>query len=399
MMYFLRSSIMYISESSPLALTLYATAFVTIFMYFKMLICGNQAPKLYYKDSTLAQYLLKRCTILTEPYVPTFWATNSHLQTILAALLPWPSVDFSREYFMMKDKGMVALDWAMSKPWILNKTSPVLLIIPGLTGGAESMAGVCQMASIRGYRCVVFNKRGHGGTRLSTPKLQSFGDPSDLRQCVKYIRMRYPKASIVGLGSSAGSGLLVSYLGEFGSSAYLKAGVLISPGYDAAELFSNTIQKPYEYILLYSLKRLLSKHLHALSDVIHPHQALQANSLTEFEDAVYNKMYGYETMDHYWDKNNPMRDVDDVSIPVMCINSIDDPICKKKNIPFELFEIYPNFLLAATHKGGHCGFFTGSIPHSWADKVAVEYLDAVLDFMKTSNCKSMSVSINNNNIS
>ena len=78
-----------------------------------------------------------------------------------------------------------------------------------------------------------------------------------------------------------------------------------------------------------------------------------------------------------------MRDVDDISTPVLCINSLDDPICTKDNIPHELFEFYPNFMLVTTENGGHCGFLEGNLNklQSWADKTAIDYLTSVIEFM------------------
>ncbi len=79
-----------------------------------------------------------------------------------------------------------------------------------------------------------------------------------------------------------------------------------------------------------------------------------------------------------------MRDADDISTPVLCINSLDDPVCAESNIPLELFKLYPNFLLVTSQHGGHCGFLEGSLNHleSWGCKATVDYLSAVMDFME-----------------
>ena len=53
-------------------------------------------------------------------------------------------------------------------------------------------------------RPVFFNKRGHGDSILTTPKLQSFGDTSDLRHSILHIHNKYPNASIIAIGHSAG---------------------------------------------------------------------------------------------------------------------------------------------------------------------------------------------------
>lgn len=367
----------------PFVITVIGTMVLTAFVYLKSLLKPRDyLPKLFYKESALTKHLLKRCRGLTRPFRPPLWAQNAHVQTFMAAFLPGPRVEFDREYLQMKDRGVVALDWVILENHKSNpkKTNPVLIVLPGMTGDAVSMAGLCYDGAKKGYRVVVFNKRGHGGSVLTTPMLQSFGDPTDLRQVVKYIRGRYPKAKLTAAGISAGSGLLVSYLGEFGSSSYLSAAVCISPGYDAWELFTKDVFAFYDFCLLFSLKRLLGTHSSALSKVVDIPAAMQSKTLCEFDKLVYCKLYGYNSLQEYWEKNNPMRDVDDIAVPVLCINSLDDPICVKGNIPFDLFKYYPNFFLVATEKGGHCGFLEGTPPKPWANKLALEYLSAVLEF-------------------
>ena len=280
----------------------------------------------------------------------------------------------------MSDKGIIALDWGRGKTKKLRKKSPVLFVLPGLTGDAVSVSHLCAEASKRGFRPVVFNKRGHGGSPLTTPKLQSFGDPTDVRQALKYIKGKFPHADLTAIGFSAGSALLASYLGEYGSSTYLTAGVCISPGYDADALFNGALKQPYDWLLSLSLKRLLIKHAGVLAKVIDVDAAMRSKTLIQFEEIVYSKMYGFENMEQYWEKNNPNRDLDDVAIPVLCISSMDDPVCSKDLIPFELFKVYPNFMLVLTERGGHCGFIEGPQMEYWADKTAMDFIEAVMEF-------------------
>ena len=53
-----------------------------------------------------------------------------------------------------------------------------------------------------GYRVLVMLKRGHGGTPLTTPKMQSFGDPHDLRHVVLLMRERYPDSRVACIGNT-----------------------------------------------------------------------------------------------------------------------------------------------------------------------------------------------------
>jgi abhydrolase domain-containing protein 15 len=118
----------------------------------------------------------------------------------------------------------------------------------------------------------------------------------------------------------------------------------------------------------------------ALSNIIDIDKVFQSPTLAEFEEKLYCRLYGYEDMEQYWERNNPMRDIDEIASPILCINSLDDPVIPQTHIPFDLFQTLPNFHLVTTSYGGHGGFLEGIELESWADKVALEYLEAVLKF-------------------
>lgn len=109
--------------------------------------------------------------------------------------------------------------------------------------------------------------------------------------------------------------------------------------------------------------------------------------------------------DAYWERNEPLRDVDEVAIPVLSVCAQDDPVRgdTKSTIPMELFETNPHFFLLLTDRGGHCGFSTQSEQHvtgvfgadssaaapnggvenrgsSWSHRALLEFFRATTDF-------------------
>lgn len=59
----------------------------------------------------------------------------------------------------------MALDWAEKD---CSVTSPIVIILPGLTGGSQAEYIKCLVSAARkiGIRCVIFNNRGLGGMTL-----------------------------------------------------------------------------------------------------------------------------------------------------------------------------------------------------------------------------------------
>ena len=54
------------------------------------------------------------------------------------------------------------------------------------------------------HRSVVFNYRGCGNTKLSTPVLYCPGKVEDLMETVCHIKQRFPKSPLMAVGTSLG---------------------------------------------------------------------------------------------------------------------------------------------------------------------------------------------------
>ena len=230
----------------------------------------------------------------------------------------------------------------------------VLIIIPGLCAPSGGVSKICLYAKERVFQPVVYNRRGFGDSYLTTPKLQCYGDPSDLRQVVEYLNGKYPKARITCVSYGTRSESLLSYMGEFGSSAQISAGVCVSASFDIAHRTSTKMNGLYTQLFLFLLKRVIWKHACALARYTNIPKALKAWSFKQFDEVVFCKMYGYKEVEELYDINNPIRDVDEISVPLLFISSEDDPLHSHENIPLDLFKYYPNLFLLMSKHGGHC---------------------------------------------
>ena len=373
--------LLYTIMSFPFIMAVFGTVIFSVIIYFKSLLKpASTLPKLYFKESALASHLLKRCRLMNRKLDPPFWLRSAHVQTVLPFIMPAATIEFDREYLQMKDKGVVALDWVVQVATHKRKKCTVLVVLPGSTACALSVSKLCSLAAHKGYRTAVFNPRGFGNSVLTTPKILSPGDPTDLRQVIKYIHGRYPKALITMAAYGTGCSLLLSYLGEFGSSANICAGVCVSACFDVTEKFSSHARNLYDILYLIKMKCILGSHSKALSKHVDVNSMLKTWSFKTFEEMVYSKLYGFSNIEEFWDKNNPLRDVDEISVPLMFVNSLDDPFYRHHKIPYELCKYYPHFLMVSTDLGGHCGFLENPRDVSWADKLCLDYLDSVLEF-------------------
>jgi abhydrolase domain-containing protein 15 len=336
----------------------------------------------YHKQCRLSQFLLHKWTTIDEPYRPTFWATNGHIQTLLHLLWAKVPIHWRREYLQLEDQGVVALDWiSTDNDYMLNSGSPILVIIPGLTCGAQEVSPLCRKAQEYCFRCVVFNRRGHGGSVLTTACLQNSWEGKELDEVISYIHCVFPCAKIVAVAYSSGASLLLSYLEEFRKSP-LSGAVCISPSYEMDKGMENSLPPIYDYIMTKRLVCLLRQHL-GLSSVINLESALQSANIREFNERVYEPLMGLNGFRCTYENqlNNNFNNVSRIRVPTLCISALDDPISSAEFIPYSLFKNSSNFFLMTCERGGHCGFYHGNAGvSSWADLMSCSFLDSMIHF-------------------
>lgn len=271
-------------------------------------------------------------------------------------------------------------------------------------------------------------------------------------QALQYIHSRHPSSSLVAVSEGSGSGILLSYLGECGSSTYLTAAAAISPVLLGQLWFETAMPPVYRLGALFHRKMQLSRweklkcHSNVLlvitsvnwietklcssgvryestfRDVLDVDRALRCSSLKDFEETLFcasaqiqqvsrpvnyglrsgshcwtvgERSHPAKDWDKYWDRNEPLRDADEVAIPVLCICSRDDPLLPPAStLPLSLFQTNPYFLLVLTDRGGHCGFTVEAQKEMeeevtegrWSHVVVLEYFKAVADFLKADSC-------------
>ncbi|KAF1393974.1 hypothetical protein PFLUV_G00021680 [Perca fluviatilis] len=259
------------------------------------------------KPSALANYLLKHCRTFSNysPCVGWTWRASALLQSVYKACWPYNSpVQFVRDNLQLSDDGLVALDWAVPsyqkrRRTSSHSTSPVLLIIPNSFGKiTRNVLKLCETALSHGYLPAVFNR------------------PQPCFHCAPF----HPILRV----SSKPFSLYKTVLGET---------------IHTDTLFSSCSLRGLEEALF-----------------------CQTGSATAAPAGTSSSCNTSGTWDAYWERNEPLRDVDEVAIPVLSVCAQDDPVRgdTQSTIPMELFETNPHFFLLLTDRGSHCGFSTQS---------------------------------------
>ena len=201
---------------------------------------GAEIPKLYFDPKGQAQQWIDQLPQLNHKYRPTPWLSNTHLHLMYFDLIKKKNVQLQYdaiEHLHMADGGITAIAWYGLH---LPESTPTIVLMHTLTGTPESMSEVVHdLHRYTGWRIGLCLRRGHANLPMMVPKISIFGSTSDLREQIEYIQIKFAHSTLYAVGSSAGTGLLVRYLGEQGEQTPFKAAFALCPGYDTELGFKN----------------------------------------------------------------------------------------------------------------------------------------------------------------
>lgn len=340
-------------------------------------------PELTYRRSPLIDHLLASCPTLVARFRPPLWGFNRHVQLAILALRDARTAPLRfdcTELLTLADGGTVSLDWlGLDDPTVSDET-PTLVVLPTICGDGQSLRRTVQ-AMRRGleWRVVVCNRRGHGPLPLTAPRFSTLGSTDDVRTQLEHIHRRVPRSPLYALGASAGTALLVRYLGEEGDRTPLAAAVAYCPGYDTTRAF-HRIHRLYDRYLIRAVRRyFLERHAEVLRDLPGYAEIADSRTVGEFHDRQY-RFAGFASVTDFHQRTNPMLVARNVRIPLLILNAADDPVCVVENVHEhrDLFDTVPDSMLVLTARGSHCAFFEGQWrPRSWAHRLIAEYFRAV----------------------
>ena len=359
-------------------------------------------PKLIHKSgSKLARFLIEQCPAISEVYRPTVWCYGGRTQTIIGNLIRPAPLEYRRELVELEDGGQIALDWLDDA----NERSencpgkPTVLILPATLGNSRQgcILNLVQKIAENGYRVVVFNSRGTAGVRLKTLKTFSGGDTDDLEFVISHVQETYPESPLVAVGFCLGGIILTNYLvgvGTQGKDSGLLGALTISLPFNMEKMVKESLEEPLNHFLfnrpltkaVHKLIRLnitvLERHATKLPNVQGMSRILNSKSIYEFETLFTAPSFGFHDMDAYFEACNLYtKPLDAINIPLVCLNSADDPFFAHDSTPRDMIRSCPYVVLALTAHGGHLIFNEGLVPTGpgYADRLASQYVKALFE--------------------
>lgn len=357
----------------------------------------RNSVKLFYDPlSNTATHLLPKCEILKGRYWPTPWLCSPHLQTAFLHFFGRPPMfQYCRQIFLAPDGGTVALDWLtfndivggdanLNTPASLHDETPIVIVIPGLTSDSKDpyVKHIAYALAKQGWKTVVANHRGLGGTSITSDRFYNAGWTEDLRRVIAYVHHEHPKAPLLAVGTSIGANILVKYLGEEGEKTPLAGAAAICCPWDlvVCDRFINRsfVQRVYGKILTIGLRGYAQLHQTTVTGLADWECIKKSRSVRDFDNYFTCRIGKYETVDTYYRKCSSVHFLSNVSVPLLCVNALDDPVCTKEAIPWDECRANKNIVLATTLHGGHLAFFEGLMAGSiWWVRAVKEFLSVL----------------------
>jgi len=342
----------------------------------------DQRPQVYCHDNAGNRHVVASLPQLHAAFRPTPWLFNAHAQLIFHSLRKkgqraGPVYDH-HDSLVMPDGGHTALCW---RGHGLAPDTPTIVVLHTITGSPASMAElVLDLHAVTGWRVVLCLRRGHADLPLTTPRLNILGCTDDLREQLALIRGRFPASPLYGVGSSAGSGLLVRYLGEAGEDSPFRAAFAYCPGYDTHAGFDR-VHPFYSRMMAKKLVRqFITPNLDRIAHLPTVARLGDAADLADFHRNMH-ELAGHDSYEDYDRASNPMHVFQAIRTPLMVLNAEDDPVCHIGNVApwLERMRRMPDVILVTTAAGSHCAHYEGWAARSWSGRLIGEYFRVMHD--------------------
>ena len=356
---------------------------------------------LYYTKNNKNEKILAMCPELSNPnFKPHFLLPFAFQQMILSEIplliSDKPKLKFREQ--KINNYGLT-LFWPYFSDFeeISDPSTPILFFLPGMTGEITDpyVINICIEGLKNGYHVCFYQMRIlNENFGVDESGRMSFVEDIDL--CLDVIKKTYNKARIFGISGSFGANNLLYYLGEKNKNfpkdkKKIDAAVSFSNPYNM-EICSRLCEGTIISSLVTFLEQRNTKKIKDSIDkcpnltYMNTQELLQCENPFLFDELFNAKLQGYKTATQYYKNISSVKNLCDIDVPVLCINSLDDPITPYQAIAYDDIKLNPNIFLIVTDKGAHMAFVSNeklTELRQWNLKPAFEFLNC----LRVLNCK------------
>ncbi len=307
---------------------------------------------------------------------PPLYLYNGHLETIIPSLFrKIKTITYVRERINTPDADFLDLDWSRVG------SKKLLVISHGLEGSSTRhyVLGLVKMFNQNGIDCLAWNNRSCSGEMNQGPILYHHGASYDLRTVLNHVLESNSYEEINLAGISMGGAQTLKFLGEEGESLdpiIKRAAVYSTPCNlpDSAATLKLKGNSFYKRRFLGKLKLKMLMKGQQYPDLVDLDLLKRVSEFDTFDTHFTAKVHGFKDADDFYHSVSADNWMEQIQIPTLIINALNDPLLLDRCYPVKLAEKHPHIFLEMPSRGGHTGFLVPGQEFSWAEKRFLEFL-------------------------
>ncbi len=344
-----------------------------------LLIIGALLVFKYYRDKRIKiichqnqrnQEILKTINGLIKSYSPTIYLPFSMLKVVMLATDKMAILDdYLRMDFKLSDGESIPLDWFPRHYKSMNPTTPIVIFIPGTFGTSYDRYSLEFCKSLYeklGWRSFVLNRRGFA-SQIRSGNVITYRNYSDWLEILDYLHKVYPQSDVYIAGVSMGALNVQRFLAEYGESCNIRGAVTISSPFDVNKTMAAIDQnlligKAFRQTMVEMFRiQLAHEEFTKLCETkgINTDKVLTCKTIEEFGMFVTAIDHGVSHPNEYFENLSTHKLAKEISIPLLSINSEDDPIVHPSLVPVDDIVQNPNIIQLMVAGGGHIEYFHG----------------------------------------
>lgn len=303
---------------------------------------------------------------------------SSHLETIIPSMLyEVEGIDYERERLELKDGDFLDLDWNR------NGSKRLIILSHGLEGNTHRhyIKRPTKFFGLKGWDILAWNNRSCSGEMNRLPRLYHHGATEDIAAVIERgIEGEYEE--IILIGYSMGGGMQQKYLGEREVDSRIKGAISFSVPcnvLDSANQLKKGMSKIYEKRFIKKLKEKILGKANMMELPCNLEKIRTVKTFRELDENFTLKVHPeYKSADDFYSKIPSDQFLPNVKVPLLIVNSLNDPMLGEKCYPVDLANRSKNIYLEMPKYGGHVGFTESKREFSYMEYAAGRFIDEVI---------------------
>ena len=317
--------------------------------------------------------------IQNSDYRPPLFLLNEHWETILPALVRRPErLIYSRERIFTPDDDFLDLDF------VFQDNNRIVILSHGLEGHSDKyyMRAMARRFLENNWDTLSWNCRSCSEDINLKPTLYHHGATQDLSTVIDHtLNLGYSQILLIGF--SLGGSLVVKYLGEYGKdiSKKIVGGIAYSIPCQLGSCAKKLSEPQNSFYLNRFMKKLKTKiHIKAkqFPAIFDVAGIDEIKSFYEFDTRYTAPLYGFNAAEDFYNYASAGNYIQGISIPVLLVNSLNDPMFPDDCYPVIDAKSHDYFYLETPDRGGHLGYWNPFTKNNWAEDRALQFVDQIL---------------------